>query len=168
MNASTGDLVGSLLAVTDPSKAIGFVAADAYETRRAMLNALAFKGFDQTKAYYPDSDANATDKRNVRDGHYMIQGPLHLITRAMGGQPSDANAKKIIDWLQGTAAVDPANPNTFIDIIAAAGNVPQCAMQVKRDTDGGLFSVYKPAVSCGCYFESKVTGKTPATCTACK
>jgi ABC-type phosphate transport system substrate-binding protein len=168
MNAGTGDLVTSLLAVADFNKAIGFVAADAYETRRSMLNAVAFRGFEQTKAYYPDSNATATDKRNVRDGHYMIQGPLHLITKVAAGVPSDANAKKAIDWLQGTVPFEAGNPKSYIDVVAKTGNVPQCAMKVKRADDGALLEPYTPAAPCGCYFEAVATGvAAPAGCTAC-
>ena len=167
-NAKTGDLVASLLAVPDPQKAIGFVAADAYETRRGMLNALAFRGFDQMKAYYPDSDANAVDKINVRDGHYVIQGPLHLITKVDGNKAvADANAKKMIDWLQGTADIEVGKPATYIDIVAGIGNVPQCAMKVRRESDGGFLQAYKPAAPCGCYFVKAVTKAEPAGCTAC-
>ncbi len=167
MNASTTDMANSLAAVADPQKAIGFIAADGYESRRATLNALAFRGFDQTKAYYADSDANSTDKRNVRDGHYMIQGPLHLIAALDGsGQPSP-KAKQLLDWLTGTVQVDSTNANSYIDIVAGVGNVPSCAMQVKRDDDGGFLKPYAPAVSCGCYFEAKATKAVPAGCTAC-
>jgi hypothetical protein len=31
----------------------------------------------------------------------------------------------------------------------------------------GYFSAYKPAVACGCYFESVVTKTSPASCTPC-
>jgi hypothetical protein len=164
MNAKTGDLVTSLLsaATTNPMGAIGFVAADAYETRRAMLNAVAFKGTGQSKAYLPDSDANSTDKINVRDGHYMIQGPVHLITKVDGsGNPTDAAAKKTIDWLQGNTDVELGKPATYIDIVAGVGNVPLCAMKVRRENDGGFLGPYAPAKSCGCYFEKVATNKTP-------
>lgn len=169
-NASTGNLVTSLLAVPDKQKAIGFVAADAYETRRAMLNSLAFKGFGQTKAYYPDSDANATDKKNVRDGHYVIQGPLRLVTKVGGdGKPTSAAASALIDWLTGAAEIEAGNPKAYIDIVAGIGNVPQCAMKVKRDIDGGYFQPYTAPKACGCYFEQAATGKPPttATCKVC-
>ena len=177
-NAGTPDMIASLIAPGDPANRIGFVAADAYEgsqlvgtvstPRRALLNAVAFRGFEQAKAYYPDSTATATDKRNVRDGHYMIQGPLHLIAKTSGGAASDAVAKKAIDWLQGTVPVDPANPKSYIDVVAKAGNVPQCAMKVKRDSDGGLLKPYTPAKPCGCYYETVVTGvATPPGCSVC-
>ena len=50
-----------------------------------------------------------------------------------------------------------------------AGTVPQCAMKVQIDKDGGNFSPYTPPVSCGCFFEMAVTKATtaPAGCVAC-
>ena len=59
-------------------QAIGFLAADSYDANRTMLNALAFQAFGQSKAYYADSTADAFDKRNVRDGHYVVWGPEHF------------------------------------------------------------------------------------------
>jgi hypothetical protein len=52
--------------------------------------------------------------------------------------------------------------------VAKVGNVPQCAMKVKRDDDGGLLQPYTPAAACGCYFEAVATGvPAPAGCTTC-
>jgi ABC-type phosphate transport system substrate-binding protein len=167
-NGKSGDLVTALLAVSDSSKAIGILAADVYASppNPTNMNALAFRGFLQDKAYYADSAPGAFDKRNVRDGHYMIQGPLRFFTALTAGQPA-VQAKKMIDYLQGNAVLDPANPNAYIDLVSAAGAVPDCAMKVRRDVDGGYLTHYKPAVSCGCYFESVATKTTPATCKPC-
>jgi hypothetical protein len=169
-NAGTGNLITSLLAVPNPQIAIGFVAADAYATKRSTLNAVAFRGRGQTKAYYADSDANAVDKKNVRDGHYVIQGPLHLFAPLTAGQPS-APAKQVIDWITGAVPIDPADSkNTgYITTVAAAGNVPPCAMKVQLDKDGGNFSPYTPPVSCNCFFDQAVTKSStpPAGCVAC-
>jgi len=169
-NAGTSNLIASLLAVPNPQIAIGFAAADAYATKRSTLNAVAFRGRGQTKAYYADSDANAVDKMNVRDGHYVIQGPLHLFAPLTAGQPS-ATAKKLIDWITGAVPIDPADAtNTgYITTVAQAGNVPPCAMKVQLDKDGGNFSPYTPPVSCGCFFDKVVNNLTtnPPGCTPC-
>jgi hypothetical protein len=169
-NAGTGDLITSLLAVANPQIAIGFAAADAYATRRSTLNAVAFRGRGQTKAYYADSDANAVDKKNVRDGHYVIQGPLRLFAPLTAGEPAAA-AKQIIDWITGVVPIDPADANNtgYIATVAAAGNVPQCAMKVQFDKDGGNLSPFTPATSCHCFFQQAVTKSTtpPAGCVAC-
>jgi len=164
-NGSSGALLTSLIAVPDRQKAIGFVAADFYASRRAQISSVAFRGIGQTKAYYADSTATATDLKNVRDGHYMIQGPLHFFSPLTAGQPV-ANAKLVLDWLTGAVPIDPANPSGYVNTVAVGGDVPQCAMKVKIDKDGGQFSPYHPPVSCTCAFEAaKLVTSAAGTCT---
>jgi hypothetical protein len=68
----------------------------------------------------------------------------------------------------GHRAFRAGNPKSYIDVVAKVGNVPQCAMKVKRDDDGGLLQPYTPAAACGCYFEAVATGvPAPAGCTTC-
>ncbi len=169
-NASATSLVTSLLAVADPQTAIGFIGADAYATLRSSLNAVAFRTFGQAKAYYADSDSVSVNKRSVRNGHYGLQGPMHFMTALIGGQPT-ATAKQMIDWLTGTQPIDPSDVNNtaYITTVASLGDVPQCAMKVQLDKDGGRFSSFVPATSCNCFFEKAVTqaSSAPAACTAC-
>ena len=167
-NSSGGVVVTSLLAVPDPQKAIGFLANDAYATRRSVINSVAFRGIGQKKAYYADSTATADDLKNVRDGHYMIQGPLHFFSKVdSAGQPA-ASTKLVLDWLTGAAPIDTADPNSYVRIVATGGDVPQCAMKVKIDKDGGKFSPNTPPVSCGCAFEKAKNVTWPAgVCTPC-
>jgi hypothetical protein len=169
-NASGGALVTSLLAVPDPQTAIGILAADAYATLRSKLNAVAFRGRGQTKAFYADSGANDVDKKNVREGRYVIQGPLHFFTALTAGQPA-VNAKQVIDWLTGNKPIDPTDTNNtnYITTVASLGDVPQCAMKVQIDKDGGLFSPFVPPVSCNCFFEKAVSlvAVPPTGCVAC-
>jgi hypothetical protein len=166
MNTAGGDLVTSLLAAPNPASAIGFLAADSYDTKRATLNALAFQAFGQSKAYYADSTADAFDKRNVRDGHYVVWGPEHFFAAADNtGKITNANAAKFIGWVNGTVTTAAFK---YIDVEAKAGVIPQCAMKVTRDQDGGFLRRYTPAASCGCYFESIATKTpTPVGCTSC-
>ena len=169
-NSSGGNLVTALLALRDPQSAIGILAADAYDPKRSTLNSVAFQGVGQTKAYYADSDATTLDKKNVRDGHYVIQGPVHFFTGLTNGQPT-ATAKKVLDWLTGTVPIDASDTtNTgYISTVALAGDVPQCAMKVKINKDGGLFSPSTPTTSCNCFFDKTVTKSStpPAGCVAC-
>lgn len=167
-NSSSSALVNSLLAVPNPQTAIGFVAADVYATKRSVLNAVAFRGIGQKHAYHADSDSIADDLRNVREGRYLIQGPLHLFTKLAGGAPTAATAK-VLDWLTGAAAIDPNDPGYYVRTVANNGAVPQCAMRVKLDRDGGKFAPYAPPVSCGCAFEKAKNVRLPAgTCAPCK
>jgi hypothetical protein len=167
MNAAGGDMVTSITTATNLDKAIGFLAADSYDTKRAMLNALAFRAIGQTKAFYADSAADTFDKKNVRDGHYVVWGPEHFFatvdatTKAIV-KPQAAN---FIGWVNGTKTTTAFN---YVQVEAAAGIVPQCAMKVTRSSDGGFLQAYTPAASCGCYFESVATKTaTPPGCTAC-
>lgn len=168
MNSSGDLLVASMndpsLKLSMPDIAIGFLAADAYDSARSTVSALAFRGFGQSKAYYADSDGSKFDKINVRDGHYMISGPVHLFAKLdANGMPS-AKAQKVIGWIQGTVPIDPANSRAHIDVEARAGMIPRCAMKVQRDDDGGLLKPFKPAESCGCYFEHVRIGMDSIAC----
>jgi len=163
-----GNLIPALVSATDPTKAIGILSADTYDTLRTTLKSLAFQAFRQTKAYYPDSTATgASDRRNVRDGHYVIQGPVHFSVRTT---PS-AEATAILGVLTGSTPLvaGETDNKTYISTVAKAGMIPVCAMKVERKTEGGYLSSYTPAKPCGCFFETLVVGATgaPASCVAC-
>ena len=49
-------------------------------------------------------------------------------------------------------------------IVADVGLVPDCAMGVKREFEGGPLSLYQPAESCVCKYESLVDTSSCATC----
>jgi hypothetical protein len=166
-NGTGSNLVSTLLtyAANNPQKAIGFLAADAYDARRPMLNSVAFRAFEQTKAYYADSAADTFDKRNVRDGHYLPWGPEHFMVQlGSDGKPTNAKAAKFLSWMDGTATVGTLN---FTQILAKASLVPQCAMKVTRSSDGGFLSPFTPADPCGCFFEATVTNMSPPNCVPC-
>jgi hypothetical protein len=172
-NAKGGDLLASMTAgaAAEPMQVIGFIAADAYKSALSTatpspIHSLAFRGLTQTKAYYADSAASAVDRRNVRNGRYVIAGPEHMMVTLTNGAAS-ATAQTFIAWINGTAMID-TSPNTWIDLEATAGTIPQCAMQVTHTSDGGLMAPYTPCQPCGCYFESKATGTAiPTGCTVC-
>src|SRR5262249_2672185 len=52
-----------------------------------------------------------------------------------------------------------------IDLTIANGQIPTCAMKVRRDEDLGPLMSYAPERPCGCYFDWRATGNT--TCDAC-
>jgi hypothetical protein len=165
-NAKGGDLVTSLLAAPHQDQAIGFLAADSYDATRTKLNALAFQAFTQKRAYYADSAIDTFDKRNVRDGHYVVWGPEHFFAAGPDKDHlTNTKASKLIGWINGTVATSAFK---FIDIEATANVIPQCAMKVTRDQDGGNVKPYKPMSPCGCYWESIATKTaTPMGCTPC-
>jgi ABC-type phosphate transport system substrate-binding protein len=175
MNATGGALVTTLtgmnpaVTIADPNSAIGFLAADAFDTQRSKMKALAFRGLEQTQAYYADSAADQFDKRNVRNGHYLPWGYEHLIVKldATTGKPSPA-AQNLVDWvLNNTTTADNAPNFDPILLQATAHVIPLCAMSVQRKTDGGFLSPYTPADPCGCAFEATATQSTPAGCMTC-
>lgn len=170
-----GPLLTALNASMDTSNALGILAADGYDTgttagmaNKTLFKALAFQAFRQTKAYYPDSTpTGASDRRNVRDGHYVIQGPVHFSARV---NPS-ADVTNVLGYLTGGKAIVAAETDnkSYVTAVSKAGMIPTCAMKVKRDAEGGYLSPYTPAKACGCYFETLVVGATgaPASCVAC-
>src|SRR6185369_14705655 len=81
---------------TASQQAIGIISNDFYDSDRSNLKALAFKATGQECAYLPDSTAFKKDKRNVRDGHYPIWGPLHFFTTVSQGVPVSPAAQTFV------------------------------------------------------------------------
>jgi hypothetical protein len=146
-------------------KSIGILGMDAIRGNAAGdVVPLAYQHFGQTAGYYPSSSLGSNDMQNTRDGHYMIQGPVHMVTRVSNGNPVNPNAKILIDYLTGAT-----EPETF-DLIQLEANksiVPDCAMRVTRDEDAGPFMSYLPDHSCECKFLKAATQDVPAECTQC-
>ncbi|HET9989099.1 MAG TPA: hypothetical protein VFQ65_11270, partial [Kofleriaceae bacterium] len=123
---------------------LGIVGADFYDLHRDTLNALAYQSYHQKGAYYADSTATSFDKRNVRDGHYTQFGYLHLITHVDGTNvPATSASKRFVDWITGNTTSTPA-PFDIVDITIAAHLIPNCAMKVKRGSEGGALSPFTP------------------------
>ena len=113
--------------------------------------------------HYPDSSILTRDKINVRDGHYSIWGPVHFYAETNeSGQPSLAAGVLVNRF-----TVSPLQTE-LLATIAESGLVPQCAMNVTRDSEMGPLKAYEPPVPCGCFFETHVKeGSQPARCKAC-
>jgi ABC-type phosphate transport system substrate-binding protein len=145
--------------------AIGILSTDVAQDARDTLNVLAYQHTGQTCGYYPDRDAKANDKINVRDGHYQIWGPLHMLTRLNGnGYPIKPAAADVIGYMTGTKSEPPG-----LDLIALEATrhvVPPCAMRVKRAEEMGPLASYAPAGACGCYYEEVAVGVS--SCTPCE
>lgn len=144
------------------SNAVGILSSDFADAERQRLRILAFRNSKQICGYYPDSSRFTRDKRNVRDGHYPIWGPIHLYTAVDNGQPSAA-AGALVTRLS-LARLD----QPLLDAVIKAGLVPQCAMKVSRTEEMGPLSNYSPEFQCGCYFEATVPGgSVPEGCQEC-
>lgn len=159
---STDNLRDSLLAVPTgfSEGAIGVLSIDYAEKARGNLTTLYVQAQGQTCGYLPDSTATATDKINVRDGHYPLWGYVHFFTQLNGGVPSAA-ANAFL-----TRFAVPKLDQSLVDAIIANSEIPACAMKITRTAELGDFQANASTYQCHCYFESKTTGK--ASCTVCK
>jgi len=157
--ASSTDLKTKLLEAAPAARAIGILSTDVAQEYRYALDVLAYQHFGQTCGYYPDRDQQSNEKSNVRDGHYALWGPLHLLARLNGsGYPVNAAAADVIGYVTGTKT-----PPAGLDLIALEAQkhvVPQCAMRVKRSAEMGPLTPFAPAGACGCYFEKVANGLT--------
>jgi ABC-type phosphate transport system substrate-binding protein len=166
---SSDELANDLLSASATQQsaklAIGILAADYIDTQslRAQIRVLAYQDTEQACAVYPDSTAGARDKQNVRDGHYPLWGPLHLLYKVDGsGAPTNvANRQAILD-IVGYLAGSKALPNglRLIDVYGQSGLVPECAMRVSRSNDGGNIEPFSPVSPCSCLFDVVATGAT--------
>ncbi len=144
------------------SNAVGILSSDFADAERSRLRILAFRDRKQLCGYFPDSTLFTRDKRNVRDGHYSIWGPIHLYTAVTGGLPNAAAAVLV------TRFTVPRLDQSLLDTIIKSGLVPQCAMKVTRTEEMGPVSTFSPDFQCGCYFEATVpSGSAPESCQTC-
>jgi ABC-type phosphate transport system substrate-binding protein len=158
---SAGNLVASMEAVdpTSSEGSIGVLSNDFADRNRANLRTLAFQQAGQTFGYLPDSTPETFDKVNVRDGHYPIWGPVHLLAVTQNGVPSQAASALITQFSV------PKLDETLVAAVIGAGFVPSCAMKVMRDTEVGPLSVYQPPFGCSCYYDNTITGTS--SCQVC-
>jgi len=153
------EVVAALQTATKPQKAIGILGVEVYDKLRGSLDALAFQAYDQWYAYYPDSTATATDKQNVRDGHYFPWSPTVWMVR--DDAPHLADAERMVGLILGTVSPTGYDP---LAIEIGVGLVPDCAMMVSRELEAGPLSVYEADEPCHCLYDSIATSTT---CTAC-
>jgi hypothetical protein len=142
---------------------IGMLGVELYDRERESLDILAYQAAGQTYGYYPDSSPSARDKRNVRDGHYVPWAYTEYVTEVDGsGEPIKPNAARLLSLVTGNsetrlvsaAGVTPAFDVDALAVVAAAGLVPECAMTVEREFDGGDLSLYEAESPCGCFYET--------------
>jgi hypothetical protein len=158
-------VVNSLELDPNPEQTIGILAATNLDpTTTTHVTTLAYKDFDQSCGYYPDSTSAAHDKANVRDGHYALWGPLHFFTYVdTRGVPLDPNVQRVISFVRGTAT--PPGGVDLLQVEAQNNLVAPCAMHVTRSTELGPLASFAPTGSCSCYYDFVATGKS--SCTTC-
>lgn len=164
---NSAGVIMSVSTSPSPASTIGILAAtDISDAVRLQLNVLAYKHYDQSCGYYPDSAPTAKDKVNVRDGHYAIWGPMHLFSKLdENGYVKNPDARRLVSFATGT--IPPPGGVNLIEVEAVNNVIPSCAMQVQRMTEGGPLTPFTPENGCGCYFEQLATGSATdcQTCT---
>lgn len=157
-------MISSLAMSVNPESAIGFVSAEVADLNRDSVRVLGFQAYGQECAYWPDSTVTAFDKRNLRDGHYYLWSPYHFYAPVDGqGEIVDDLTRRLIGYFTGDEPLPAELP--LLDEVIDNGNIPQCAMNVWRDTEIGPLYSQAPAEPCGCYYEFRATGES--TCDAC-
>jgi ABC-type phosphate transport system substrate-binding protein len=166
-NSGSADVVTCLntAQTQDPERTLGILGTEVFATGtiRQTYKALAFRGFGQARAYLPDSSATTQDKRNLRDGRYLLFGQVHMITASSQGVPTSARARQFIDLVTGKTS----SSAILTSLIRNAKLVPSCAMHVTRTGDGGQLSLSPSPTPCDCFFELTATGTAPASCQKC-
>lgn len=156
---STDNIRDSLIASAAPDASIGVLSIDYADKNRGNLRVLYLQGEGQLSGFLPDSTPTSLDKINVRDGHYPLWGYVHFYTANYGGAPSPAAGAFV------TRFSAPKLDRQLVDAMIDASQVPQCAMKVGRDAEMGPLTPSSHKFQCGCYFDSRTTGRT--TCKAC-
>jgi len=169
----SSDLAAALAALAnDPSaeKALGILGAEIYDkaANRSKMHALAFRAYQQKRAYWPDRTSTSFEKQNVRDGHYALWSYVQYLAPVDGsGVPTKPGVKLLIAAMLGeaTGLVAAASlPADSLDGVVKSGLVPNCAMKVQRSSEGGPLSKYDDPAPCGCYYDATVAAPG---CTAC-
>ncbi|MEO6602791.1 MAG: hypothetical protein ABIQ16_23105 [Polyangiaceae bacterium] len=148
---------------------IGFTSGPTADKNRAKVHTLAYQHAGQDAAYWPDSSAETFDKINIRNGHYFLWDTNQFFTKVTGSNANpklnqivNPDVKAFIGYFSGelaspTVPVDVAGHDAVTEAIISTGSIPQCAMQVKRDSDFTGLSCYAPPTPCGHFFEAIAT-----------
>lgn len=162
------DLLNAVANAAAPDSAIGILGAEVYDAQRDKLNVLAFKAFGQHHGWFPDSTATSFDKKNLRDGHYVPWSPTVYVAAVDNNNvPTKPTVKYFVDLVLGNDTT-PKFESPGIDSVVKVGLIPDCAMKVSRQADGGDLSLYTPAHPCQCFYEANVPqGAAPASCKTC-
>jgi hypothetical protein len=160
--ANNADVVTGLRGLTTTGakeSGIGFISGQTADLNREFIRTLALQSTGQSCGYWPDSGPDATDKINVRDGHYALWASNHFFAKVDGsGAIANPSVKTLVGLFAGSEP--PPSGLNVLQIEIKTGNIPQCAMRVRRDSDLGPLASFAPPSPCGCYFESEATGST--------
>jgi hypothetical protein len=162
----SGDIVKYVGTPADVNATVGILASNELDDNRASIRGLAFQGYNQSCGYWPDSTSGGKDKLNVRIGKYEIWGPLHMYTKIGNDKkPVSADVADLIAFIRGDKDPDGDGPVDIPQLEVTKNLVPQCAMQVQRDSEIGDLMSVNP--SCTCWYDTARGGDTTG-CKACK
>ncbi len=183
-SSGSSNMKVALQSSDQPNKTIGISSSEIVDINRDVLKALAYQHFNQPVGFYPDSSAGASDRRNVRDGHYFLWIPLHVLVKVSAGDPIAAAGNTILDEIVPKAERDVAVKQLVLVMVSrqepvvksvnyfgalkTVGNVPQCAMTVTRAKEGAPLQPFTPSAKCACAFEATFPGTAPSECQTCK
>ncbi len=157
----SGDVRDEIIAENttgNAEKVIGILNSSKWEAASNAMKVLAFQPFNQCiGAVFPDSTATSRDKKNVRDGHYPIWTNLRYIVRTndadevvtANGAQAAVRVQRFVDLMTGVANIEGLE---IAQGVIETGNIPTCAMAVKRDVDGGPISSFEHPAPCECLF----------------
>jgi hypothetical protein len=161
-NQGSVDNVIAAAAAGHTQEAIGFTSGPTADKNRGTgkVHTLAYQHTGQDAAYWPDSTADASDKINIRNGHYFLWDTNQFFTKVTGSaahptlaQIANADVRAFIGVFSGQVqSVDVTRA------IIETGSIPQCAMQVTRSSDFEGLSCAAPPEPCGHYFDRIATG----------
>jgi hypothetical protein len=147
-----------------PTHTFGILGMDALRPVADVVP-MAYQHLGQSCGYYPSTELAKHDMQNTRDGHYFIQGPVHMFVHTKSnGKPSNAAAGVFVDYLTGAVEV-----KDLLKAEAALSIVPECAMRVSRDEEAGPLSSFVSAHGmCECAFLSEAEpSELPDECQEC-
>jgi hypothetical protein len=162
----TNDVRDHVNSSGNPDATLGIMGAADVDagTNRQKVKELAFRAYNQKRAYWPDSTPSAFDKRNVREGLYVPFGYVHLVGAITAGSANTVDnltnpkAKLVAQIVtQAISLVDTSTgqPVDLIKVIGATAHlIPQCAMKVSRTQEAGDLSNYDPPKRCFCAYEA--------------
>jgi hypothetical protein len=135
---------------------------------KGYLKVLAYQAAEQRCGFFPDAAPDTEDKKSVRDGHYVIWGPLHFYVKANENGPVNGDATSVVNYLTGLKPLPTEDKFAFamVRTQAQVSLIPRCAMRVDRTSELGPLAPYTADFPCGCFFEQEAAGKT--SCKPCK
>jgi hypothetical protein len=173
---NSGGMFSSVSMSAMPEATIGILASDVADgtttdpmtmmkiSNRTKVHILAYQHYDQDCAWLPDSSSSAFDKKNVRDGHYPLWGPIHFYAKTTNGMPTNPAVATFLGYFPFPPTSTPPTGVNMLKLQISSHTVPSCAMHVQRSAEVGPVSAFKPMSSCDCYFDS-LNGTT--SCTKC-